>query len=164
MKCHRTGKSVYAMDHPVKIDTGGGTLVFSRGSFTCKFNILSRLTKLALLAMQQCRPLPRSISLPRSVLLVCGSVLLAQSASKAIQSACFYCCGCQIFCVWYGGWVWDGSTACLTLDGDEALRGRSIATDCPVSPTLKFHADTLLTSRLVPWNFRCDLQRFDDAQ
>eukprot|EP00037_Helgoeca_nana_P017275 m.163635 g.163635 ORF g.163635 m.163635 type:complete len:415 (-) comp23918_c0_seq1:55-1299(-) len=35
MKCHRTGRSVYAMDHPVKIDTGGGTLVFSRGSFTC---------------------------------------------------------------------------------------------------------------------------------
>jgi len=35
MKCHRTGKTVYPMDNPIKIDAGSGTLVFGRGSFTC---------------------------------------------------------------------------------------------------------------------------------
>lgn len=36
MKCHRTGRTVYPMDNPIKIDTGAGTLVFSRGGFTCE--------------------------------------------------------------------------------------------------------------------------------
>ena len=49
VKCHRTGKTVYPMDNPIKIDAAGRTLIFSRSGFTCASSLKTVLTSLPVL-------------------------------------------------------------------------------------------------------------------